>query len=323
MRRVAVALIASIALIVAVAGCGSPAATETTSANAAVKVSGSTGAAPTVKIPATKASTGLVTKTLATGSGAVIAPTDSILANFAVYIWRGKTHKLLFSSYTASSEHTPSPEVLPVTIGLTGLQTALSGQRVGGRVLAVLPPKYGYGSSGNSQLGILPTDTLVWVVDVLKAFTPTQSATGQHITNGGGSLPTVSQSSAGSSPQITIPKTTPPTKLVVKTLIKGTGAPVKAGQGVVVRYVASIWRTGKVFNNNWPSVASPSTPPNLFVLGQLIPAWNTGLVGVPVGSRVMLVVPPAEGYGKKGQNSAGIKGTDTLVFVIDVLAAAT
>ena len=47
---------------------------------------------------------------------------------------------------------------------------------------------------------------------------------------------------------------------------------------------------------------------------------NTGLVGVPVGSRVMLVVPPKEGYGKTGQKSAGIKGTDTLVFVIDILA---
>jgi len=61
----------------------------------------------------------------------------------------------------------------------------------------------------------------------------------------------------------------------------------------------------------------------VFQLGQLIPAWNTGLVGVPVGSRVMLVVPPAQGYGKNGQASAGIKPTDTLVFVVDILATAT
>ena len=64
----------------------------------------------------------------------------------------------------------------------------------------------------------------------------------------------------------------------------------------------------------------PTAPPTVFTLGKLIPAWNTGLVGVPVGSRVMMVVPPAEGYGKKGSPQAGIKGTDTLVFVIDVLA---
>jgi len=316
MRRVAVALLLPIAVITALAGCGGSASTTPTNINAAVKISGAAGKAPTVSIPASKPSNGLVTKTLAAGSGPVIPPTDSILANFEVFLWRGKTHKLLFSSYSAT------PEALPVKIGLPGLQTALASAKVGSRVMAVLPPKYGYGPQGNSQIGVQPTDTLVWVVDVLQAFGPTQSATGQNLSDGGGSLPKIT-ATLGSSPQIAIPKSTPPTKLVIKTLIKGTGAPVKAGEAIVVRYVASIWRTGKVFNDNWPSVAQPTTPPNVFQLGKLIPAWNTGLVGMPVGSRVMLVVPPAEGYGKTGQASAGIKPTDTLVFVVDILSTAT
>ena len=49
--------------------------------------------------------------------------------------------------------------------------------------------------------------------------------------------------------------------------------------------------------------------------------WDKGLTGVPVGSRVMLIVPPADGYGKTGNAQAGIKGTDTLVFVVDVVGA--
>jgi len=53
----------------------------------------------------------------------------------------------------------------------------------------------------------------------------------------------------------------------------------------------------------------------------VIPGWNDGLPGVTVGSRVMLVIPPAYGYGKAGNSQAGIKGTDTLVFVIDILDA--
>ena len=313
MRRVAMALLLPTAVAVALAGCGSSASTSTN--NTAVQVSGTAGKAPNVTIPASKPSTSLVTKTVDAGSGPVIAPNDSVLANFDVYLWRGKTHKLIFTSYKST------PEVLPVKV-LSGLETALSGAKVGSRVLAVLPPKYGYGPTGNSQIGVKPTDTLVWVVDVLKAFSPTQSAAGQHVTDGGGALPKVS-ASVGASPQIAIPKAAPPAKLVVKTLIKGTGAPVKAGEAIVVRYVGSIWRTGKVFNDNWPSVAQPATPPNVFQLGQLIPAWNTGLVGVPVGSRIMLVVPPAEGYGSSGQASAGIKPTDTLVFVVDILATAT
>ncbi len=279
-------------------------------------VTGPADKTPVVKIPDAKASADLVTKTLAKGSGRVLTATDSVLANFQVYLWRAKTSKLIFSSYAKGN----GPQVLPVTIGLSGLQQVLSGSRVGSRVMAVLPPKYGYGPHGNPQIGVSPTDTLVWVIDVLQAFTPTQAAAGKTITNGGGALPKVSFT-LGTGPSIAIPKSNPPSKLIVTTLIKGTGAPVTANQNLVVRYVGSIWRTGKVFNDDWPTTAQPNTPPNVFQLGKLIPAWNTGLVGMPVGSRVMLVVPPAEGYGKQGQKSAGITGTDTLVFVIDILAA--
>ncbi|MGI9008378.1 MAG: FKBP-type peptidyl-prolyl cis-trans isomerase [Streptosporangiaceae bacterium] len=312
MRRLTAALLAPIAVTAALAGCSSS-STNAGGANDSVKVSGPTGKAPTVHIPAQKANSHLVTRTLVHGHGAKLESGDSYLANFDVYVWRGKTSKLLFSSFTSN------PEVLPLNIGLSGLQKAMTGERVGSRVLAVLPPKYGYGTHGNPQIKVEPTDTLVWVVDLLNAFPANASATGTHITNGGGGLPLISAGTGGV-PQIAIPKKAPPSKLAVKTLIKGTGAPVKAGQSVVVRYVGSIWRTGKVFNSNWPTTTQPSTPPSVFKLGQVIPAWNTGLVGVPTGSRVMLVVPPAEGYGSKGNPQAGISGTDTLVFVVDVLA---
>lgn len=312
MRRLTAALLAPVAVTAALAGCSSSSA-PAAGPNESVKVTGPSGKAPVVHIPAKKADSHLVTKTLVHGHGAKLQSGDSYLANFDVYLWRGKTSKLVFSSFTSN------PEVLPLNIGLSGLQRAMTGERAGSRVLAVLPPKYGYGSRGNSQIGVKPTDTLVWVVDLLRTFPANAAATGTHVSNGGGSLPLVSAGTGGV-PQITVPKKAPPSKLVVKTLIKGTGAPVKAGQSVVVRYVASIWRTGKVFNSNWPSATQPTAPPSVFKLGQVIPAWNTGLVGVPTGSRVMLVVPPAQGYGSKGNPQAGIKGTDTLVFVVDVLA---
>jgi FKBP-type peptidyl-prolyl cis-trans isomerase len=310
MRRLTAAVLAApLAVTAALAGCSSSAPTSNS-----VKVSGAEGKAPSVHIPARQAGSALVTKTLVKGHGEKLTATDSYLANFDVYLWRGKTSKLLFSSYSST------PQVLPVTMGLTGLQKALTGERVGSRVLAVLPPKYGYGPQGNSQIGIRPNDTLVWVVDLLQAFGPNASAAGQHVSDGGGSLPAVSAGTSGE-PQISIPKSAPPSKLVVKTLIKGNGAPVKGKQSIVVRYTGVIWRSGKVFNSNWPSAGQPNIPPTAFTLGRLIPAWNTGLVGIPVGSRVMLVVPPAEGYGKNGNSQAGIKGTDTLVFVLDILAA--
>ncbi len=316
MRRLIAATLAPLAVTAAAAGCSSAPA-PTASADQSVKVTGALGKQPVVTIPAKQASGDLVTRTLVRGHGATLTSADSYLANFSVYIWRGKTSKLLISSYTTT------PQVLPVTMGLTGLQKALDGASVGSRILAVLPPKDAYGSQGNAQIGVKGSDTLVWVVDLLHAFPPNASAAGQQLSTGGGTLPQV-LAAPGNAPVIKIPKTAPPSKLVVKTLIKGTGTPVKAGQAIVVRYVASIWRTGQVFNDNWPSTTQPTAPPNVFTLspGQIIPAWSTGLVGVPVGSRVLLVVPPAEGYGSKGNPQAGIKGTDTLVFVVDILATA-
>ncbi len=104
------------------------------------------------------------------------------------------------------------------------------------------------------------------------------------------------------------------------TLVKGNGPKVTKGEYVIAQYVGYIWRTKKTFGSSWSSGS-----PFGFVIGaspeQVIPGWDKGLEGQTVGSRVMLSIPPAEGYGKAGQSQAGIKGTDTLVFVVDIVDA--
>ena len=47
--------------------------------------------------------------------------------------------------------------------------------------------------------------------------------------------------------------------------------------------------------------------------------WDQAIVGKSVGSRLLLSIPPEKGYGKAGNPRAGIRGTDTLVFVVDIL----
>jgi peptidylprolyl isomerase len=312
MRRIAAAILVPLTAAVALAGCGS--SSKTASANASVAVSGAFGKTPAVKIPAQKAGSNLRIKTEIQGSGPALPAGDSILGNFAIYVWSGKTHKLLDSTFTST------PQVLPAQLPLPGLAKALSGQKLGSRVLAVLPPKYAYGTQGDSSLGIKGTDTTVWVVDLIKAFSSTAAASGAHVSSGGGILPKVSAAASGGAPTISIPKKSQPAKLVVKTLIKGSGAPLANGQTVVAQVVGTNWRTHKTFYTTWPSASAPASAPFSFQLGgQVIPGWNKGLVGVPVGSRVMLVIPPADGYGKTGNSSAGIKPTDDLVFIIDVL----
>ena len=312
MRRIGAALLLPLAIALALAGCGSSAAPPA-SPNTLVTVTGAFGATPTVKIPAQKAASDLYIRTEVHGTGAVLAKSDSFLSNYAVYIWSGTSHKLALSTFHAT------PQVLANTL-LPGLTTALDGRKMGSRVLVVLPPKYGYGSSGNPQVGVKGTDTLVFVVDMIKVYPATDSATGAQVSDGGGSLPTVTSAAAGKAPTVKVPTTAPPSSLVVKTLIKGSGPPVVKGQYVVTQYVGLNWRTRAIFDSSW----SRGTPLGFEIdatPSQIIPGWDMGLVGVPVGSRVMLVVPPKDGYGKAGASTAGIKGTDTLVFVVDVLDA--
>jgi FKBP-type peptidyl-prolyl cis-trans isomerase len=321
MRRIAAAVLVPLAAAAALAGCGSSGSSGSASpanANAAVTVSGSFNQAPKVTIPKQKASANLAITTPIKGSGAVLKTGDSALANVAIYKWTGTTNKLIDSTFGSSPQS--GPQVIPSQLGLAGLSTALKGAHMGSRIVAVLPPKYGYGAGGQTRLGISGSDTLVWVIDLLQQFSAGQAASGTSVSSGGGSLPTVTAKS-GQAPVIAVPKKSPPAKLSVTTLIKGTGPKVAKGEFVVVQYVAANWRTGNVFSATWPSAQSPAGTPFSFKLGgRVLTGWNDGLPGVTVGSRVMLVIPPALGYGPiGGQPSAGISKTDTLVFVVDIL----
>jgi len=122
----------------------------------------------------------------------------------------------------------------------------------------------------------------------------------------------------GSTPTVTIPSTAAPTQLTQKTLVQGSGAPVAAGDTLVANYVGQTWANKKVFDSSFSRGA-----PAGFVIGkgQVIPGWDKALVGKKIGSRVLLTIPPADGYGPNGNPQAGIKGTDTLVFVVDLVAA--
>jgi peptidylprolyl isomerase len=158
-------------------------------------------------------------------------------------------------------------------------------------------------------------------MDLIQKYSSgTVSASGSTVSSGGGSLPSVS-AAQGTAPKVTIPKNvTPPKTLVAKTLIKGSGPVVAKGQDVVAQYTGVNWRTGTVFDSSWQR-----SLPYSFKIGaspsQVIPGWDMGLVGQTVGSRVLLVIPPVDAYGSAGQSQAGIKGTDTLVFVVDIISA--
>jgi peptidylprolyl isomerase len=296
------------ALTIAACGGGSSGGSAAARADVPV-VTGALGSDPLISLPAVKPPGTLVVRTLRHGSGAAVKPHSFVTFNVEGKVWAGD--RLVIDSYTDRK-----PQGLPLGAGLPAWQH-LAGQRVGSRVLMVVPPKDGFGPRGNSSINVTGADTLVFVFDILSAVPADGHAAGTVLPyRAAPGMPQVTTSVQG--PQITVPKhTKPPRHLVTRLLVRGTGPAVVAGETVVTQYTGAVWRNGKVFNSSWAQGS-----PQAFELGkgQVIRGWQRGLTGLPVGSRVLLVIPPSLGYGKSG-NPPLVKGKDTLVYVVDILAA--
>ncbi|MGR6969378.1 FKBP-type peptidyl-prolyl cis-trans isomerase [Streptomyces cynarae] len=107
----------------------------------------------------------------------------------------------------------------------------------------------------------------------------------------------------------------PSKDLAVKTVIAGGGQTVAENDYIQANYLGQIWDTAKVFDNSYDR----RTPLVIqLAQGGIIDGWRYALAGKKAGSRVLMAVPPTWGYGTQGNPQAGIKGTDTLVFVVDV-----
>ena len=119
-------------------------------------------------------------------------------------------------------------------------------------------------------------------------------------------------------PKITVPTGPPPTHLVIKDLVKGVGTAAAKGSSVTVNYVGALYSNGKVFDSSW----SRHQTFGPFTLGEgaVIKGWDEGLIGMKVGGRRELIIPPSLAYGKAGSPPT-IPANATLIFVVDLLAS--
>ncbi|HST46328.1 FKBP-type peptidyl-prolyl cis-trans isomerase [Jatrophihabitans sp.] len=126
----------------------------------------------------------------------------------------------------------------------------------------------------------------------------------------------------GTKPDVSIADQSAPGQLAEQVLSTGSGATVGKGDTLVANYSGQTW-AGKDGKPNVFDSSFERGKPAAFVIGTgaVIPGWDKTLVGKRLGSRVLLSIPPADGYGSSGQPDAGISGTDTLVFVVDLVAA--
>ncbi|MEH0582093.1 MULTISPECIES: FKBP-type peptidyl-prolyl cis-trans isomerase [Streptomyces] len=268
------------------------------------------GEKPTIAKGSGEPSDQLAVKTVIAGSGKTVAEGDYIQANCVGQIW--DTAKVLVNTY-----ETKKPLLTRLAPGATidGWRYALTGKKTGSRVQFSVPPTWAFGKNGDAQAGIKGTDTLVFVFDVQDAFGPKSSAKGKVVAQDGAGVPKVGTNTDGKAPSVEVPKSKAPTKLVSEYVIEGDGAVLAADDTVLVQYKGVIWNTGKEFDSTYSRKELTS-----FSLQQVVKGWAQGLIGRKVGSRVVIVVPPALGYGDNPPQGSGIGKDDTMVFTVDILA---
>ena len=117
---------------------------------------------------------------------------------------------------------------------------------------------------------------------------------------------------AGEAPTITAPSGDAPTELIAQDVIVGTGATVLATSTLTVHYTLMQWSDGAILESSWSS-GNPAT----FPLANVITGWQQGLVDTKVGTRRLLVIPPALGYGPMAGHPLE---KETLIFAVDIIA---
>ncbi len=254
------------------------------------------------------------TEVLVEGDGETVADGDTVKANW--WVGNGFTEEEAQSTYSkdgATQSVELSPDVLPF------LRETMVGHKVGDRVVLLTSAEKAFGEGGRPEIGVGNKDSVLAVVDILgrsETVPPLDGPQGEEKKPAAWAPTLIEKDGVVTGLDFTDAHK-PTGKLIATTLVKGDGAKVKSGQTLTVNYL------GQVYDADQPFDESYSKEPAEFPIGvgQVIAGWDERLVGRTVGSRVILEIPPAKGYGKEGNEQAGIKGTDTLFFVVDILAA--
>ncbi|MXG88923.1 FKBP-type peptidyl-prolyl cis-trans isomerase [Nocardioides flavescens] len=275
----------------------------------AVTISGDVGTAPEVKWKASMDAGKLETETITEGDGPDFGEGQAAMAQ--LWIGNGFSKQEAFSTYTEERA-----ELLAVGDSLPEFLDGVEGAPIGSRLAVTGSADEIFGEAGNAQLGIGNKDSVLIVVDLVSPVLTAPDGKAQPAPDW---MPKLNETD-GKPASFSFDGVPQPTDDLRRVqLIQGTGDRVKKGQTIAVNYLGQAFGGDAPFDENY----STGTPTAFGIgTGQVIKGWDEALKGVPIGSRVVLEIPPSLGYGEAGQPDSGIPANATLVFVIDVLGAA-
>ncbi len=315
------AISAALLLSASLAACGSDEGEGPTGFDA-VDISGEVGTTPEVTFESEMSVDGQDTETLTEGDGAELAAGDSVIVNY--WIGNGFTGEPVEDSYDARTTgalvtlggEPQQPQTVDQVASAAATRLVEAGATVGSRIATVGTAPDVLGLPGVPELGIGNLDPVVLVVDLVEQ--PLEAPEGTTVDDVPAWVPDLVESDGVPTGWDFQGTPAPTDELRSFTAVEGDGAEVEKGDLLVADYL------GQVYDGDEPFDESYSADPAGFAIGvgQVIEGWDEALVGQTVGSRVVLAVPPAQGYGEQGSPQAGIEGDDTLYFVVDVLGAA-
>lgn len=274
--------------LVVISGCAPEEIPEPEPISTEITVAGTGDDVPTVTFEKPFPDVGTDTEVLWNSQGARVEDGEPVLLRlYAVNGATGEVERNDFESVPGAYRMDPNE------IG-TQMYEGLKDLGYGSRIKLVSP---------------LEDTSLITIIDVFAAFSTGIPNTPESM------MPTVTYG-ADQAPTIQIPKDLKaPQSLQVQQLKTGCGSQVNENDRVVLQFVGVGWSSGEIFDTTW----GPKTLPVAVTVGadSLIQGLDETLVGVPIGSQLMVVVPPDLGFGPSNNELA----EETLVYVIDVLAA--
>jgi len=217
------------------------------------------------------------------GDGPLVTREDHVFVNYAGMVWG--SDETFDSSYERGEMAS-----FPLGSVVQGWRDGLQGQKVGSRVIVSVPSELGYGPmGGNETAGIGPDDTIVFVVDILQSVSPdaTGDPNASEVTPAD-ELPVTIDGALGEVPSIAVKDgIDEPEDISSVVVAKSDGDPV-GGPGTIVyiQYAAATWDNEQAESTADYGGVQDRTIGDGAVFDEL--------QGVPVGSRVLILVPGSE-----------------------------